>query len=53
MYAKTARGLMARFIIDQQVERAEDLKAFDQAGYGFSAELSTPDEWLFVREDHP
>jgi cytoplasmic iron level regulating protein YaaA (DUF328/UPF0246 family) len=53
MYAKTARGLMARFIIDQRVERAQDLKAFDQAGYGFSAELSTADEWLFVREDHP
>ena len=53
MYAKTARGLMARFIIDNRVERAEDLKAFDHAGYGFSEELSTADEWLFVRKDHP
>ena len=49
LYAKTARGLMARYAIDERIERAEALKGFDRAGYGFRAELSDASTWVFVR----
>ena len=48
-YAKQARGLMARFAIDQRIETATDLKAFDTAGYGFKPSLSNDSEWTFAR----
>ncbi len=47
--AKKARGLMARYMIDQRAERADDLKAFDVEGYAFNEELSSRDEWIFTR----
>jgi uncharacterized protein len=48
-YAKKARGLMARYAIDQRLDRAEALKDFDREGYAFHPELSTEDDWVFVR----
>lgn len=47
--AKVARGLMARYIIKHQIEAQEELKGFDSEGYYFSEELSTENNWLFVR----
>ncbi len=47
--AKKARGLMARYMIDQRAEKADDLKAFDVEGYAFNEELSSRDEWIFTR----
>ncbi len=52
-FAKQARGLMARFAIDQRIEKAADLKAFDTAGYGFKAALSNDGEWVFARPQPP
>jgi uncharacterized protein len=52
-YAKKARGLMARFAIDNRIERAEDLKAFDTAGYRFQPAQSTEAEWVFSRPQPP
>ena len=49
LYAKRARGTMARYAIDARVERAEDLKGFDRDGYSFAASLSTASEWTFTR----
>ena len=49
-YAKTARGLMAKFIVKNQITNAEDLKAFDLEGYYFSSELSTENELTFLRD---
>ncbi len=49
-YAKKARGLMARFAIDQRLDRAEGLKDFKVAGYGYDPVLSTPEEWIFARK---
>jgi len=49
-YAKKARGLMARFATDERIVKAEDLKAFDVAGYGFDAARSTETEWTFARD---
>jgi cytoplasmic iron level regulating protein YaaA (DUF328/UPF0246 family) len=48
-FAKKARGRMARFAVDNRVENAEDLKAFDLDGYAFRADLSTPADWVFAR----
>jgi cytoplasmic iron level regulating protein YaaA (DUF328/UPF0246 family) len=49
-YAKKARGLMARFIIDNRIDTVEELKNFDREGYQYSAELSDGDNWVFTRE---
>jgi cytoplasmic iron level regulating protein YaaA (DUF328/UPF0246 family) len=48
-YAKKARGLMARYAIDQRLDRAEGLKDFKLEGYGFEPALSSGEEWIFTR----
>lgn len=48
-FAKKARGGMTRFAIDQRIERAEDLKAFDRDGYRFDKSASSDTEWIFIR----
>lgn len=48
-FAKKARGAMARFAIDERVERAADLKAFDRDGYTFDKAASTENDWIFIR----
>ncbi|RTE85564.1 MULTISPECIES: peroxide stress protein YaaA [Gammaproteobacteria] len=50
-YAKKARGLMARFILEKQPKSVEDLKAFNSAGYEFDANLSKGNELVFRREE--
>ncbi|HEX4098577.1 MAG TPA: peroxide stress protein YaaA [Caulobacteraceae bacterium] len=52
-FAKRARGAMARFAIDNRIERAADLKAFDVDGYRFVSELSADDEFTFARPQPP
>ncbi|HAN20033.1 MAG: hypothetical protein A2X13_04890 [Bacteroidetes bacterium GWC2_33_15] len=49
IYAKTARGYMSRFIIQNRIENPEDLKAFDTDGYLFNRGLSTENQWVFTR----
>jgi hypothetical protein len=49
-FAKKARGLMARYIIENQINQPEDLKGFDVAGYQFSGEFSQGNEWVFTRK---
>lgn len=48
-FAKRARGMMARFAIDQRVESVDELRAFDTAGYTYSASESDLDRWVFRR----
>jgi cytoplasmic iron level regulating protein YaaA (DUF328/UPF0246 family) len=48
--AKKARGMMCRFMIDERLTRAEDLKAFSMANYRFNKQLSTEWQWVFTRE---
>lgn len=50
-FAKKARGLMARYIIDHRIENAAQLKKFDSAGYAFSADASTETKWVFRRQE--
>jgi cytoplasmic iron level regulating protein YaaA (DUF328/UPF0246 family) len=52
-YAKKARGLMARFIIDRQLNDPKGLKEFDAEGYYFSKTLSTASELVFLRDKPP
>lgn len=49
-YAKKARGLMARYVIQQRLTSAEQLRQFNLAGYYYSAEHSTADKPVFLRE---
>lgn len=49
VYAKKARGQMARFIIKNKITNVEDIKGFDADGYFYSPAQSTPTEWTFVR----
>jgi cytoplasmic iron level regulating protein YaaA (DUF328/UPF0246 family) len=49
IYAKKARGMMLRFIIENRIDNPEYLKAFDRESYYFHNDLSTEKEWLFVR----
>lgn len=47
--AKKARGMMARYAIDNRIDRAEGLKAFDREGYVFQKDQSSETEWVFLR----
>lgn len=49
-YAKKARGLMARYAIDNKIVDVDDLKGFDYEGYSYSEELSEGDNWVFTRK---
>jgi cytoplasmic iron level regulating protein YaaA (DUF328/UPF0246 family) len=48
-YAKKARGLMSRYMIDQRVDDAEGLKDFNYQGYCYAPALSSDSDWVFTR----
>lgn len=48
-YAKKARGMMARFAIENRLDRPEGLKDFTSEGYRFDGSSSCVDSWVFVR----
>ena len=49
VYAKRARGLMSRYIIDHRLQDPEQMKGFNTDGYRFSKQQSKDDQWVFVR----
>ncbi len=49
-YAKKARGLMTRYIIDHKIDKPETIQQFDIDGYRFSPEMSEGDNWVFIRD---
>ncbi|MGQ0286516.1 peroxide stress protein YaaA [Pasteurellaceae bacterium 22721_9_1] len=49
-YAKKARGLMCRYMIQNALTKPEQLKAFNLEGYWFDEESSTAQEWIFKRD---
>jgi len=49
-FAKKARGLMTRFIIQNQITDPEYLKAFNSDGYVFNPHLSKNQELVFTRD---
>lgn len=48
-FAKAARGLMARYIIDTNAKTIDDLKGFNYDGYGFSEAMSKDNDLMFIR----
>lgn len=48
-FAKRARGLMVRYILDNNINNVADLKGFNYDGYAFNEALSSEKEWVFVR----
>lgn len=48
-FAKKARGLMVRFIIENNIKTVEDLKGFNVDNYRFSEEMSSEHELVFTR----
>ena len=49
MYAKHARGAMARFCIQNRINDLEQIKLFNENGYTFNELLSNDYEWVFTR----
>lgn len=48
-FAKKARGLMVRYIIENNIKTIEGLKGFDVDNYGFSEDMSTEKDLVFTR----
>lgn len=49
-YAKKARGIMARYVIQNKIDSVEALKDFTEQGYYYSAEQSKPAHLVFLRD---
>lgn len=50
VYAKKARGLLSRYIIQNQLSDIEDIKSFDLEGYKFNKKVSQGNNWVFTRK---
>ncbi|MEJ1997477.1 MAG: peroxide stress protein YaaA, partial [Maritimibacter sp.] len=49
LWAKRARGAMARYIIQNRLTDPEALLEFDSGGYRYQPEMSEPDKPVFLR----
>ena len=49
LFAKRARGMMARYMIQNRIEEPEGLKAFNTDGYAYQGDLSDDENYVFVR----
>jgi len=49
-FAKRARGLMVRYIVDHEINDVESIKGFDYAGYKYNKKMSEGDNWVFTRD---
>jgi cytoplasmic iron level regulating protein YaaA (DUF328/UPF0246 family) len=52
-YAKFGRGLMARWILQNRIDKADDLKNFNLENYTFDTSLSSETELVFTRPQPP
>ncbi|GAA4281434.1 peroxide stress protein YaaA [Gaetbulibacter aestuarii] len=48
-FAKEARGLMARYVVDTNAQTVDDLKGFNYGDYSYSEEMSKSGELVFIR----
>lgn len=48
-FGKKARGMMTRYILLNRINKVDDLKLFEEDGYFYNENLSTPDEFVFTR----
>lgn len=51
IFAKKARGMMARYIIQNRLTKLSQLKKFTSGGYEYSSELSSKSELVFTRSE--
>ena len=49
IYAKKARGMMSAFILKNKLDKVEQIKDFNEAGYVYNPELSSDMDWIFTR----
>lgn len=49
-YAKRARGMMARYMIQNRLQSPSKLQSFQEGGYRYDEALSTSSDWVFTRE---
>jgi cytoplasmic iron level regulating protein YaaA (DUF328/UPF0246 family) len=49
IFVKKARGMMAKFIIEEKISDEKDLIKFDKEGYQFDGKLSTENKLVFTR----
>lgn len=49
IFAKHARGAMARYIVKNRIKDAEELKTYNVDGYSFDVKQSDDTEWVFTR----
>ena len=49
-YAKKARGMMVRYIIDNQITNPAGMKKFNYGGYTFRKDMSDNHTWTFTRD---
>ena len=49
IFSKKARGMMTRFVVDNNISDISDIKSFNYDGYMFHKELSTDNELIFTR----
>ena len=50
-YAKKARGMMVRYLLEKQPKNLEDLQAFNYAGYQYSEADSSESQCVFKRPE--
>ena len=50
-FAKKARGMMSAYIIQNKLKKVEAIRSFDVAGYRYDERMSSPKEWVFLREE--
>lgn len=50
VYAKKARGMLSRYIIQNKLTDIEDIKGFDLDGYNFNNKLTEGNTWVFTRK---
>ncbi len=49
-FAKKARGLMSRYVLENKIKNPNDLRAFDSDGYVFNKGFSTEKSLVFTRK---
>lgn len=52
-FSKKARGLMARFVADNKINKISDLKDFDYERYSLNSKLSSEEKLVFTRKFQP
>jgi len=51
VHAKIARGAFARWLLQRRVDDMQDLKKFDALGYVYDADMSMPEQPVFVCQE--